>query len=58
MTRQDIEEHQLKKLIEQVTRCYEKSSHYRRKFDSVGLKPQDIKSLDDLQKIPFTVKND
>ncbi len=58
MTRQDIEEHQLKKLREQVTRCYEKSKHYRRKFDSAGLKPQDIKSLDDLQKIPFTVKND
>jgi phenylacetate-CoA ligase len=58
MPRQDIQKLQLQKLKEQANFCYEKSSFYRKKFDSAGLKPQDIQTLDDLQKIPFTVKND
>jgi phenylacetate-CoA ligase len=48
----------LQKLKELVNHCYENSSFYRKKFDSVGLKPQDIKALEDLKKIPFTVKTD
>jgi len=58
MPRQDIKKHQLQKLKEQVNYCYEKSSFYRKKFDDVGLKPSDIQSLSDLQKVPFTVKSD
>jgi len=58
MPREEIEQYQLQKLKEQVKYCYENSSFYRKKFDSVGLKPQDIQTLDDLQKIPFTVKSD
>ncbi len=58
MPRQDIKNHQLKKLKEQVHHCYENSSFYRKKFDNVGLKPQEIQSLDDMSKIPFTVKSD
>jgi phenylacetate-CoA ligase len=58
MPREDIKKYQLQKLKELVNHCYENSSFYRKKFDSVGLKPQDIKSLDDLKKIPFTVKTD
>ena len=58
MQAQELKNHQLKKLKEQVTHCYENSRFYRKKFDSVGLKPQDIRTLEDLQKIPFTVKND
>jgi phenylacetate-CoA ligase len=58
MPRQDIKKHQLQKLKEQVNYCYEKSSFYRKKFDAVGLKPSDIQSLSDLQKVPFTVKSD
>ena len=58
MGRRDIEDYQLKKLKEQVAHCYQNSSFYHKKFDSVGLKPQDIQTLDDLQKIPFTVKSD
>jgi len=56
--RQDIKSYQLQKLKEQVNYCYEKSSFYRRKFDVAGLAPKDIQTLDDLQKIPFTVKSD
>ena len=58
MPRQDIKKHQLMKLKEQVNYCYEKSNFYRKKFDAVGLKPSDIQSLSDLQKVPFTVKSD
>ncbi|MCW3996380.1 MAG: phenylacetate--CoA ligase [Candidatus Bathyarchaeota archaeon] len=58
MHAEELKNYQLKKLKEQAAHCYENSSFYRKKFDSVGLKPQDIRSLEDLQKIPFTVKND
>lgn len=58
MPTEEIRKLQLQKLKEQVKYCYENSSFYKQKFDSVGLKPQDIQTLDDLQKIPFTIKND
>lgn len=58
MPRQQIKEHQLQKLKEQVKYCYENSSFYHKKFDSVGLKPQDIQTLEDLHKVPFTIKAD
>jgi len=45
---------QEEKLQEVVTRAYEKTGLYRRKFDAVGIKPQHIKTLDDLEKLPFT----
>lgn len=46
------------RLIETVKRCYENSTFYREKFDEIGLKPSDIKSIDDITKLPFTVKSD
>jgi phenylacetate-CoA ligase len=55
---QELRKHQLSKLKEQVKHCYEDSAFYRKKFKDAGLKPDDIKTLDDIQKIPFTVKND
>jgi phenylacetate-CoA ligase len=55
---EETKKNQLKKLKEIVNHCYQNSSFYRKKFDSIGLKPSDINSLDDLQKIPFTVKTD
>ncbi len=58
MPRADIQKLQLQKLKELVKYCYENSSFYRKKFDSVGLKPEAIQTLDDLKKIPFTVKSD
>ena len=54
----ELKKHQLMKLKEQVKQCYENSAFYQKKFKAAGLKPGDIKTLDDLQKIPFTVKND
>jgi phenylacetate-CoA ligase len=58
MPAEELKKYQLKKLREQVKHCYEHSSFYKKKFDSVGLKPEDIRTLDDLTKIPFTVKAD
>jgi len=53
-----IQEIQLKNLKSTVERCYSSVPHYKKKFDEIGLKPQDIQSLDDIRKIPFTVKDD
>jgi phenylacetate-CoA ligase len=58
MPTEQIKKLQLQKLKEQVKHCYEHSTFYRKKFDGIGLKPEDIRSLNDLQKIPFTVKSD
>jgi len=55
---QELRKHQFRKLKEQVKHCYENSVFYRKKFKDAGLKPEDIKTLEDLQKIPFTVKDD
>ena len=58
MPRAELERLQLRKLKEQLKHCYEDSTFYRKKFKEAGLKPEDIKTLEDIQKIPFTVKND
>lgn len=55
---EELRNYQLQKLKAQVKHCYEHSSFYHKKFDEINLKPDDIKSLADLSKIPFTVKND
>jgi len=41
-----------------VRNAYENVPYYRRLFDSTGIRPNDIKTLDDLNKIPITTKND
>jgi phenylacetate-CoA ligase len=58
MPLQELRKLQLRKLREQVKHCYDNSSFYQKKFKDAGLKPDDIKTLEDIQKIPFTVKND
>ena len=49
---------QLERLQQTVRTCYEKVPFYRKKFDKMGIKPEDIKSLDDITKLPFTTKYD
>jgi len=58
MNRSEMAELQLARLQETVSRAYERVAFYRSRMDEVGLKPSDIKSLKDIEKIPFTVKND
>ena len=58
LSRADMEALQLARLQETVTRVYEKVPYYRAKMDEAGVKPQDIQSLADLAKLPFTTKQD
>ena len=58
LPRSEIEKIQLERLIETVNRVYNNVPYYRDKMDKVGVKPQDIKSLKDLSKLPFVTKED
>lgn len=58
MTRAEIEQIQLERLKETVKRVYEKVPAYRKKMDEAGIKPEDVQTLKDLQKLPFTTKQD
>ncbi len=57
-TRKEIEHIQKERLIEVITRVYNNVPIYKEKFDKARIKPKDIKSLKDLKKLPFTVKDD
>ncbi len=46
------------RLSQTVRRVYENVEAYRKKMDDMGVKPEDIKSVDDLSKLPFSVKQD
>ena len=58
MSREDMLEMQNKKVVEQVRRVYENVPYYRAKMKEKGVTPDDIKSLDDLHKLPFLSKAD
>lgn len=58
MSRAELEALQLKRLQETVKRVYEKVEPYRRKMEEAGVKPEDIKSLQDLRRLPFVTKQD
>lgn len=58
MPREELEALQLERLQALVKRVYEKIPSYKESFDKAGVSPEDIKSLDDLTKLPFTVKQD
>ena len=57
MSRPEIEKLQLERLQRVVKHCMN-SPFYKKRFEEINLKPEDIKSLDDLKKIPFTTKQD
>lgn len=46
------------RLIKMVENCYNNVPFYKKKFDEIGLLPGDIHSIDDIIKLPFTVKQD
>ncbi|MBQ2717120.1 MAG: phenylacetate--CoA ligase [Clostridia bacterium] len=58
MERSELEALQLKNLQDVVTRAYNNLKYYRDKMDKVGVKPSDIKTLKDIEKLPFTTKSD
>ena len=55
---EDIKKLQSEKLVKQVKHVYENVPYYRNLMDEKGVKPEDIKSTDDLHKLPFLTKSD
>ncbi|MBI4812843.1 MAG: phenylacetate--CoA ligase [Methanobacterium sp.] len=58
MSAQEKEELQLKRLQDVVKRAYENVPYYHQRLDEAGLTPEDIQSLNDIEKLPFTTKSD
>jgi len=58
MDRRELLELQNERLQIVINQAYSNVDFYRRKFDEAGLNPDDIKTLDDLKKIPFTTRKD
>ncbi len=57
MSRPEIEKLQLERLKKTIARCMN-SDFYQKRFAEHHLKPEDIQTLEDLRKIPFTTKQD
>ncbi|MCQ2387541.1 MAG: phenylacetate--CoA ligase [Clostridia bacterium] len=58
LSRKEIQAIQLERLQETVNRVYNNVPAYKAKMDAVKLKPEDIKTLKDLSKLPFVTKQD
>lgn len=58
MERSEMRALQSERLRKTVRTCYEKVPFYKRKMDELGITPDDIKSVDDVTKLPFTTKYD
>lgn len=59
MSQEEIRRYQEKKLTKQMKYCYDNSELYTQKFDEAGAKPEDIKTIDDLRRLPiFMTKDD
>ena len=56
MPRAELEAMQLERLQEMVRYAYDNTVYYKRSFDEAGVKPEDIKTLKDLEKFPFIDK--
>lgn len=56
--REDLKNLQSERLVKLVKYVYENSPVYKQKLDKLGIVPTDIKSIDDIVKLPFTPKED
>ncbi len=57
-SREELTKIQNERLVNTVKRVYENVAPYRKKMEEAGLTPDDIKSIDDLHKLPFVTKSD
>ncbi len=57
-SQEQIRAWQGERLVKTVKRVYENVEFYRKKMDEVGVKPEDIHSVEDLHKLPFLTKDD
>ena len=58
LPREVLETLQLKRLQQVVQRVYHTVGFYRKSFDEAGITPDQVRSLEDLGKLPFTTKDD
>ena len=57
-SREEILKIQNEKIVKQVRHVYDNVPYYRDLMDKKGVKPEDIKSVDDIKKLPFLTKDD
>ncbi|WP_196892726.1 phenylacetate--CoA ligase family protein [Aureivirga marina] len=53
-----LEEYQLERLKKIISIAYESTEFYKKTFDEIGIKPNDIETLEDLKKLPVLTKNE
>ena len=58
MPRKELEALQSKRLRAVVKNVYENNAFYKKKFNDLGITPDDIKGIEDIHKLPFTEKTD
>ncbi|HOF12591.1 MAG TPA: phenylacetate--CoA ligase [Treponemataceae bacterium] len=58
MNRKDLRVLQFARLKNLIEKIYANVPFYKEKFDALGLKPSDIRCLEDIKKLPFTTKDD
>ncbi|MEJ5186319.1 MAG: phenylacetate--CoA ligase [Candidatus Geothermincolales bacterium] len=58
LDREKLQELQLERLRNTVDRLYRQVPFYRKRLDEIGYRPGDIRSLEDLRRLPFTTKDD
>lgn len=58
MPREELKKLQSERLVNQVKRMYERVPLFKQRMDEKGLKPSDIKGVDDLKLLPFSYKQD
>ena len=58
MPREELKKLQSERLVATVKKCYERVECFRNRMDEKGLKPEDIKGVEDLYKLPFSYKKD
>ena len=57
-SRDEMKALQSERLVDLVKRVYGNVPFYTQKMDELGIKPEDIKSIEDINKLPFTTKED
>lgn len=58
ISREELYKLQSERLIKTVKHVYDNVPFYKKRFDEAGIKPSDIKGVEDLSKLPFTTKGD
>ena len=58
LPREKLEELRLQRFRNQMQYVYDRSPMYKRKYDEAGVKPSDIRTLEDIQRVPLTIKEE